>query len=257
MLTPPGTLKKENMSYFKTRKSIRKFSDKPLDITLINDIVEEAVKAPTCGNMQLYTVIVSRTPEEIEAMAPLHFNQPASKGAAAILTVCADFNRFTRWCQLRNADAAYDNLLSFTSAMTDAVILAQQIVTIAEMKGLGTCYLGTVTYNAPQISDLLELPELVVPVAAVAVGYPAEEGEETERLPLKAVLHEGKYRKMSDDEVLEIFKVKEEYPANQGYPAENGKENLAQVFAEVRYPRGLNESVSATMLDYLKKQKFI
>ena len=245
------------MDYFKTRKSIRKFSDKEVDRATIARIVEAAAKAPTCGNMQLYTIVVSRTPEEVAAMAPLHFNQPAAKGAKVVLTVCADFNRFTRWCRLRNADAAYDNFLSFTSAMTDAVILAQQIVTIAEMEGLGTCYLGTVTYNAPQISELLQLPELVVPVAAVALGYPAEEGTDTERLPLEAVLHEGKYRDFSDEEIIDLFKVKEEYPANQGFAAENGKENLAQVFAEVRYPRGLNESVSATLLEYLKKQKFI
>ncbi len=244
-------------NYFSNRKTIRKYSDREVSPEMIERIVGLAAKAPTCGNMQLYTVIVSRTPEEISAMAPLHFNQPAATGAKAILTICADFNRFTRWCQLRNADAAYDNLLSFTSAMTDAVILAQQIVTIAEMEGLGSCYLGTVTYNAPKISELLELPELVVPVAALSLGYPAEDGTETERLPVEAVLHSGKYRKDSDEEILEFFKVKEEYPANLGFPAENGKENLAQVFAEVRYPRGLNESVSADLRDYLKQQKFL
>ncbi len=245
------------MEYFKSRKSVRKFSNREIEPQLINDILEAAVKAPTCGNMQLYTVVVSRTPEEIAVMAPLHFNQPASTGAKAILTVCADFNRFTRWCKLRDADAAYDNFLSFTSAMTDAVILAQQIVTIAEMKGLGTCYLGTVTYNAPQISELLGLPELVVPVAALAIGWPDEEGVETERLPLEAVVHEGRYREFSDDEILELFKVKEDYPANAGFAEENGKQNLAQVFAEVRYPRGLNESVSQTLTDFLKKQGFL
>ena len=245
------------MDYFKTRKTIRRYSDREISRETIARIVETAAKAPTCGNMQLYSVIVSPTPQESAAMAPLHFNQPAAAGAKAILTVCADFNRFTRWCSLRNADAAYDNLLSFTSAMTDAVILAQQIVTVAEMEGLGTCYLGTVTYNAPKISELLELPELVVPVAAVSLGYPAEEGSETERLPLEAILHDGKYRKDSDGKILDFFKVKEEYPANLGFAEENGKENLAQVFAEIRYPRSLNESVSTELLEYLKQQKFI
>lgn len=245
------------MKYFKERRSIRKFSDREIDSVLISEIIEAAAKAPTCGNMQLYTVVVSRTPDEVAAMAPLHFNQPAAVGAKSILTVCADFNRFTRWCKLRNADAAYDNFLSYTSAMTDAVIFAQQIVTIAELKGIGTCYLGTVTYNAPQISELLSLPELVVPVAAIALGYPEEEGVETERLPIEAVLHQGTYKDFTDEEILELFKVKEEYPGNVGYAEENGKENLAQVFAEVRYPRGLNESVSKTLVDYLRKQKFL
>lgn len=249
--------KDRTMDYFKSRRSIRNFSDREISADLISNIIEDAAKAPTCGNMQLYTVVASRTPEEVADMAKLHFNQPAATGAKIILTVCADFNRFTRWCKLNNADAAYDNFLSFTSAMTDAVILAQQIVTIAEMKGIGTCYLGTVTYNAPEISKLLELPELVVPVAAVALGYPAEEGTETERLPIEAIYHEGKYTSFSDEDIQNFFKVKEEFPGNTGFAAENGKDNLAQVFAEVRYPRSLNESVSSTLLDYLKARKFI
>ena len=75
-------------------------------------------------------------------------------------------------------------------ALTDAVIYTQQIVTIAETEGLGTCYLGTVNYNAKQISELLELPDLVVPVASISLGYPANTDEEQpERLPLEAVRH--------------------------------------------------------------------
>lgn len=245
------------MNYFKERRTVRKFEDRPVDKALIADIVEAAAKAPTCGNMQLYSVILSSTPEQIAALAPLHFNQPAATGAKYILTVCADFNRFTRWCELRNADAAYDNLLSFTSAVTDAVIFAQQIITIAEMRGLGTCWLGTVTYNAPDIARQLNLPDLTMPVAAIAIGWPAEKGTETERLPLPAILHDGEYHRFSDSEILDLYRTKEEYPANLGYPAENGKENLAQVFAEVRYPRALNESVSASLAAWLKEQRFL
>ncbi len=85
--------------------------------------------------------------------------------------------------------------------MTDAVILAQQIVTAAELRGLGTCYLGTVTYNAPEIAALLELPELVVPVACLAIGWPADDGVESERLDVDAILFEDHYPQLSDDEI--------------------------------------------------------
>lgn len=238
-------------NYFSRRRSVRRFRQEPVSDGLLREILELAAKAPTCGNMQLYSVIVTRDESRRKELAALHFNQPASTGAPVLLTVCADFARFTRWCEVNHADAAYDNFLSFTSAFADAMILAQQITTIAEMNGLGTCYLGTAIYNAPEIAKLLKLPRMVMPVACLAIGWPDGEGVETERLPLRAWVHEEEYRADSDEEIVDLFKVKDEYPANQPFVAENGKENLAQVFAEVRYPRAMNEEFSRKLLDWL------
>lgn len=243
-------------SYFAERRTVRKFKKKEIDAGLLESILERAMKAPTTGNMQLYSVVVTSSEEGRKALAPLHFSQRATE-APVMLTVCADFNRMTRWCRLNRADAGYDNFLSFTSAFADAIIYAQQIVTIAESEGLGTCYLGTVTYNAAEIARLLELPELTVPVACIALGWPDEEGEDTERLPLRGIMHKEKYRKMGDEEVLDVYKVKEDFEPNKGYVEENGKENLAQVIAEVRYPRGMNEEFSAKLLEYLRQSGFL
>lgn len=241
-------------TYFTGRRSVRKFADSPVSDELLDSILERAMKAPTTGNMQLYSVIVSRDPEMRAKLAPTHFSQPASTGAPVLLTICADFNRFTRWCDISGADAGFDNLLSFSSAFADAMIYAQQVVTIAELEGLGTCYLGTVTYNAPEIAEILGLPALTVPVACLAIGWPDGEGEETERLPLDAIRHRETYRRDTDSEIMELFRAKDEYPANARYVAENNKENLAQVFAEVRYPRSMNESFSVKFREFLEKQ---
>lgn len=244
-------------SYFSDRRSIRNFEKKELPVELLESILKRAMKAPTTGNMQLYSVVVTRDEEGLKRLAPLHFSQPASVNAPVILTVCADLYRFTRWCELNKADAGFDNFLSFLSAFADAVIYAQQVVTIAETEGLGTCYLGTVTYNAPEISRLLELPDLVIPVACIALGWPQGEGEATERLGLDGIMHRERYKKYSDSEIFEIFKVKEEYEPNKGYVRQNGKDNLAQVFAEVRYPRQMNEEFSEKFLNYLKDEGII
>lgn len=244
--------------YFANRHSVRKFSDRPVSDELLADILNAAMHAPTTGNMQLYTVIVTRNPENKARLARQHFNQPASVNAPMILTICADFKRFTRWCRLSDADPGYDNFLSFMSAATDAVILAQQITTIAEMNGLGTCYLGTVTYNAPEISELLKLPELVVPVASLAIGYPEEGAVEiTERLPLEAWVHEEVYRNDSDERIIELMKAKDDYEPNKKFVEENGKQSLAQVFTDIRYPRSMNESVSEKLLKLLKEKKML
>lgn len=243
-----------NKEYFTERKTVRKFNEeKEVSNKLLESILEKAMKAPTTGNMQLYSVIATRDPEMRKKLAPLHFSQPASTSAPVILTVCADLYRFSRWCELSGAKTGFDNFLSFTSAFADAIIFAQQVVTIAEMEGLGTCYLGTVTYNAPEIASLLELPRLTVPVACIALGWPEEEGEPTERLNVESILHDETYRKHSDEEIFEIFKVKEDFEPNKGYVAENKKDNLAQVFAEVRYPKEMNEEFSKKFLEYLKQ----
>lgn len=244
--------------YFSNRTTVRNYEKKHIPEELLDNILERAMRAPTCGNMQLYSVIVTREPEKLKQLAREHFNQPASTGADAILTVCADFNRFTRWCEASNAKPGYDNFHSFMMAMTDAIIFTQQIVTIAEMEGLGTCYLGTVNYNAKQISELLELPELVVPVASISLGYPANTSEEqSERLPLEAIRHFEAYRADSDEKVMELFKAKDDFTLNRKFVEENGKESLAQVFTDIRYPESVNTEVSASFLSLLKEKGYL
>lgn len=247
----------EKPDYFSARRTVRKYLDRPIDQDLLNSIIDRAMRAPTTGNMQLYTVIVTRSNEGKRLLSEAHFNQPQVMSAPVILTICADFNRFTRWCKLSGAAPGFDNFLSFLSATLDATILAQQIVTIAEMEGLGTCYLGTATFNAAKISEILDLPELVVPIACLSLGYPAEEGVPTERLPLKSFVHDEKYRHDNDEELLEFFKAKDCYPLNAQYVKENNKETLAQVFTDVRYPRSMNEELTACFLEFLKKKGFM
>lgn len=243
-------------NYFLSRRSCRNYKSEKIEKKIIEDIILQAVKAPTCGNMQLYSIIVTQDEERLKKLSALHYNQPAASTAPVILTICADFNMFTRWCEIKDADAGYNNFHSFITAMTDAVIVAQQIVTIAEQKGFGTCYLGTVTYNAKEISDLLELPEMVVPVASISIGKPASEGEKTDRLPLKGILHYESYGEKTDEEIINIYKIHDENPENEKFIKENRKENLAQVFAEVRYPRQMNEKVSENFSKLLQEKGF-
>ena len=243
-------------NYFLKRRSCRNFKPEKIDREMLENIIFQATKAPTCGNMQLYSIIITEDKERIKQLASFHYNQPASTTAPVILTICADFNRFTRWCDINNADAGYNNFHSFILAMTDAVIIAQQIVTLAELNGLGSCYLGTVTYNAKEISEFLKLPQLVVPVASLAIGVPETEGEKTRRLPLNGIIHDEIYKNYSEEDIIDIFKIHDEDPDNEKFIKENNKDNLAQVFAEVRYPKDLNEAVSEKFKKLLGEMDF-
>lgn len=243
--------------YFTSRRTIRNYKPKDVPMATIRSIVEKAMRAPTCGNMQLYSVIVTKDKSMKSRLEPLHFNQPAATGSNAILTICADFNRFSRWCRLSGAKPGYDNLHSFITAMTDAVIFTQQIITIAELEGLGTCWLGTVNYNAAAIAELLDLPELVVPVASISLGYPEPGEGQCERLPVEAVLHEETYRKDSDEEIINLFKAKDDYGPNKEFVKENNKGSLAQVFTDIRYPEDMNIAVSESFMKLLNKKGFV
>lgn len=241
----------------KHRKTIRKYSDRPIPDDVMNELLETACRASTMGGMQLYSIIVTKDEETKKELSPLHFNQPMVMNAPAVLTFCADYHRFTRWCGLRNADAGYDNFESFYNAMIDALLAAQTFCNAAEEKGLGICFLGTTSYNPNEIIDVLHLPELVFPVTTVTVGYPAEDPALQDRLPLQGVVHRDRYSDYTDEGIEDIYRYKESLEVNKGFVAENHKENLAQVFTDVRYRRDDNERSSQEMLKALKRQKFI
>lgn len=241
----------------KNRKTIRKYKSVDVEETLIHELLTEAMHAPTMGNMQLYSVIETRSAEGKERLAPFHFNQPMVKGCSVMLTFVADFRRFTQWCNASNADAGYDNMLSFANAMTDALLFCQAFCTLAEQRGLGTCFLGTSLYSAQGIIDALNLPKLTFPVATITVGWPDEDPAMQDRLDLSAILHKEQYTQVSDDKVKEIFAYKESLEENKNFVEINGKQNLAQVFTDCRYTREANEAISADILATLKKQGFM
>lgn len=239
------------------RRTIRKYSSKEVSNDLLDSLLMQASRAATMGNMQLYSVVVTRKSEIKEELSPLHFNQPMVKNAPVVLTFCADFHRFTRWCELRNADAGYDNFLSFLNAASDTLLFTQTFCTLAEEKGLGTCYLGTTLYNPLGIVEVLDLPKLTFPIATITVGWPDETPEQTDRLPLLGFKHEEKYRDYSDNEIDVIYYLKESLEENQKFVEINNKENLAQVFTDCRYTRKDNEAMSAGIIDALKSQGFL
>ena len=94
-------------------RSIRKFRPTPIPEEVLHECLEAASRASTCGNMQLYSLVVTRDEALREKLSPCHFNQPMVRQAPCVVTVCADVHRFTMWCEQRDADPAYDNFAWF------------------------------------------------------------------------------------------------------------------------------------------------
>ena len=245
------------MNNIRTRRTIRKYIAEAIPEDLLNQLLSDASRTQTMGNLQLYSVVVTRDEEMKRRLSPAHFNQPMVTGAPVVLTICADFHRTTLWCQNRDADPGYDNFLSFINAASDALLFTQTFCNLAEEAGLGCCYLGTTVYMPQMIIDVLQLPTLVVPVATITVGWPDECPPLTDRLAVEAFIHQETYQDYTSERIDEYYTAKEELLENQEFVRINCKKTLAQVFTDCRYTRRDNIAMSKGLIEVLRKQGFL
>ena len=239
------------------RRSVRKYSDREVSDDQLRSLLQRAEQTQTMGNLQLYSVVINRSPEMKAKLAPAHFNQPMVEQAPVVLTFCADYNRCTKWCNERKATPGYDNFLSFLNAATDALLYCQTFCHLAEEEGLGLCFLGTTIYNAQQIVDNLQLPRLVMPVATITLGWPDEAPPVSDRLPLEAITHEETYKAYTAESIDAFYSPKEELEENKQFVEINKKETLAQVFTDCRYRGDDCKVMSSQLLEVLKRQGFL
>lgn len=245
------------MKTINTRRTIRRYSGREVSQELLTRLLTEAARTQTMGNMQLYSVVVTRSQEMKEKLAPAHFNQPMVTDAPVVLTVCADFNRASTWCRCRKAEPGYDNMLSFMNAATDALLYTQTFCNLAEEEGLGLCYLGTTVYMPQMIIDTLRLPKLVMPVATLTVGWPDENPPLTDRLPEPAFVHEECYHDYTEADIDRFYAEKEALAENREFVKINNKETLAQVYTDIRYTKRDNVAMSAGLIEALRRQGFL
>jgi nitroreductase len=238
-------------------RSIRKYKSLPVPDEVLDQILLAGSRASTTGNMQVYSIIVTKDEDLRKQLWEAHFKQDMVLQAPVHLTFCADFNRFTRWCTQRKAAPGYDNFLSFFTAAIDALLSSQNMVLAAEAHGLGICYLGTATYMADRIVEILDLPRLVVPVTCIVMGYPDEQPALTDRLPMDSIIHKEKYKEYQPEDINRIYKEREECELTQELLVINKKETLAQIFTDNRYTEKDNIYFSKQYLKTIKKQGFM
>lgn len=245
------------MKNLETRRSIRKYSDKDVPAEMITSMLQAAERTQTMGNLQLYSVVVTRGEELKRRLSPAHFNQPMVTQAPVVLTFCADFRRTSTWATCRKATPGYDNFLSFINAATDTLLYCQTFCNLADEHGLGYCFLGTTVYMPETIIDVLQLPRLVMPVATITIGWPAEEPPLTDRLPVGAIIHSETFHDYTPRDIDTFYAAKEAIEENKEFVKINQKETLAQIFTDIRYTKKDNEAMSATLINALKRQGFL
>jgi len=245
--------------------SIRSYKPDPIPESCLNEILEAGIRASSSGNMQTYSIIVTKDRALREQLFQPHMEQNMVLDAPILLTFCADFHRMRHWLHLNDAPDNFDNFMSFMIGTIDAVLVSQNVALAAESKGLGICYMGSTLANCDQIGKILQLPANVVPVVGFSLGYPNEKPALRDRLPLNGIVHRETYQAYSDKDILEIYKDRDvkgwerymSFPRLRKMIESSDVENLAQIYTKLKYTRESHQQFSQTVLKYLESQDFM
>lgn len=182
-------------------RSIRKFEDKLLSDGQVHHIVTSAQMASTSSYIQAYTLIGVKNRKTKAKLAKLAGNQPYVEKNGHFLVFCADLHRHTVSAEMEEAHIkpAIETTEKFMVAVIDASLAAQNAAIAAESMGLGICYIGGLRNEIEKVSELLELPDYVIPLFGMAIGVPAAGTDQKPRLPFEQIYYEETYP--SDDKI--------------------------------------------------------
>jgi len=255
MITPLTAL-------IRAHRSIRRFTSQPLDDELLNSILETGTRAATSGNMQFYSVIVSRNAEQKQKLYEAHGRQEMILQAQAVLCICADQRRMQAWMEANGAQYEGGNLIGFLRGVVDATILAQNIALAAEAEGLGICYMGTTLSANDKIAEILKLPKNVFPVTSLVVGWPDENPRKRDRLPIEAIVHQETYDENKIEKITEHYAARDRdawerlknRPEVADLVAQGKIQNAAQIYSHWKYAAADLEQYSKNIAEALKSR---
>lgn len=188
-----------------SHRSIRKFTEDPVTDEMVADVVRAGLSAATSSNLQGTTVIRVRKPETRTAIATLAGGQTYVEQAGAFMVWCADLHRSSVACEMADGEFSAGMTEHFIIAATDCAIAAQSAVAAAESLGLGICYIGGIRNDPAQMTELLGLPEQVVPLFGLCLGWPDQDPAIKPRLPLSVTLKEETYDESNDRAGIEAY----------------------------------------------------
>ena len=181
------------MQQMLSHRSIRKFTDEPVNTELVQELVRCGQQAATSSHIQAVSVIDVRDPALRHNLAELAGGQRYVVEAGAFLVFCADLRRPRLACERVGGVYAAGMTEQFIIATVDVALMAQNVVVAAESMGLGICYIGALRNQPDVVSELLELPEFVAPMFGLCLGHPAQNPETKPRLPIDTVLMTDRY----------------------------------------------------------------
>jgi nitroreductase/FMN reductase [NAD(P)H] len=208
------------------RGSCRTFTDQPVAPDLLRLLCAAALASPTKSDLQQRDIILLETSSVRQALARLVGGQSWVAAAPMIAIFCGNNRRQRLLHQWHGVPFANDHLDAFFNAACDAAIALGAFVTAAEAVGLGCCPISAVRNEARAVSDLLELPPHVFPMAGLAIGYPSAPTVVSKRLPLSATVHSDHYRE--DDLKSQVTAYDEMRATAQPYASQRSPEEFGE-----------------------------
>jgi nitroreductase len=176
-----------------SRRVIRRYRDEPVDAALLRLLCACALSAPTKSDLQQCDILSIEDRTKRAVIDGLFPDMPWIREAPVFLVFLANGGRLPRIAALRDTPFPNDHLDLFFNAVADTAIALGTFTVAAEAAGLGCCPISAIRDHAARVSDMLALPQRVIPVAGMCVGWPAETGALSPRLPLTTTLHRDRH----------------------------------------------------------------
>jgi FMN reductase (NADPH) len=191
------------------RRSARNFADKEIPEKVIKRLLDVVTNAPSGGNIQPLSVILVQEAGARKELAKMVGDQPWVQFAPLSMIFCIDFHRIKKWASIFDVDYQGEKAtLSFLIAYADLMCAAQNVVILAESLGLGSVYIGTILDVIDDARRYFSMPEYVLPMMVLSVGYPKTVPKNIPKLKREVIAHREKYRTLSDDEIKRAFEDK-------------------------------------------------
>ena len=256
----------ETINILKDRKSVRKYEEVEIPEEMKNTILNAALRAPTAGNMMLYSIIDIQNPEIKTRLVTTCDDQPFIKEAPFVLMFLADYQRWYDYfisSQVPEMCSASGNQMrkpeegDLLLACCDALIAAQSAVVAAEALGIGSCYIGDIMENYEIHKEMFDLPQYVFPITMVCFGYPTKgqkERKQPERFNREFILFPDKYRRLKAEEFDTMFKNEKRDAANTGSFIKNAQ-NVGQHMYLKKFSADFTVELNRSVREILKNWK--
>lgn len=245
------------LDVIENRVSLRNYSEREITDETLNLLLNAAMRAPTGGNMMMYSIIVIKDQKIKDVLAETCDHQPFIARAPVTLLFIADMQKWHRYFKLSDVDefeearhGSYQNpsISDLIRANNDAAIAAQNVVIAAESLGIGSCYIGGIMENYEIHRELLNLEKYQFPTAMLTLGYYKESAKKIKksRFDSKFIVFENKNKILSDEEIREMFKEQEKsFSPSNPYDAKNygqmfyGRKNGSDYMKEIKRSIGV------------------
>ena len=257
----------QTMELLLNRKSVRVYEEREVTREVKQKIIAATLRAPTAGNMMLYSIIEVKKQRAKDTLARTCDNQPFIARAPLVLLFLADYQRWYDYftvsgvehlCQQKGLIMRKPKEGDLFLACCDALIAAQTAVIAAESIGLGSCYIGDIMENYEAHKELFGLPRYVFPISLVCFGYPTRQQRErelTSRFDERYLVFEDRYSRFGREELEGMHRERQEQVFGERKEIK-GARNLGQMMYTKKFDsdfsREMTRSVQAMVQAWIE-----